>query len=489
MAELTVSSSSTTSTISTTQQRLQCILHSQTEWWSYAIFWQTSHDDNGSCCLAWGDGHFQGTKDPTTPQTEDPFQPPPPLSHQSERKKVMKGIQALIAEINPENNNGVGPDGEVSDAEWFYIMSLARSFEVNEGAPGKAFSSSTLIWLSGSSQLQFYECQRAKEAQIHGIQTLVFVPVTPNGVLELGSTYLIQENASVLQLAISLYGTPPDLVGLPHLDSLSPSVSGQCFRKTSIFSDASPDTTVKDFKDKATVLVIKKEDEFRGKKNESYDSDCQMLFDELPEGKTKQQKKRGRRPSVNRDSTPLNHVEAERQRREKLNHRFYALRSVVPNVSKMDKASLLTDAVDYINDLKAKVEDLKSQLRGNEYSNKVEPVDTNMDNQSTTTSVNQIKGISSSPTISKAKPKLDLEIEVNIIGEDAMIRVQSENKDYPSARVMDALRDLELKIHHASMSSVNDMMLQDVVIRLPDHYGIRSEVGLKAALLGRLELQ
>lgn len=81
-------------------------------------------------------------------------------------------------------------------------------------------------------------------------------------------------------------------------------------------------------------------------------------------------KKRGRKPGLNRETPPVNHVEAERQRREKLNHRFYALRSVVPNVSRMDKASLLSDAVAYINELKAKIEELESQVN-NLYSSNI----------------------------------------------------------------------------------------------------------------------
>ena len=71
-------------------------------------------------------------------------------------------------------------------------------------------------------------------------------------------------------------------------------------------------------------------------------------------------RKRGRKPANGREE-PLNHVEAERQRREKLNQRFYALRSVVPNISKMDKASLLGDTIAYINELQAKAKIMEAE--------------------------------------------------------------------------------------------------------------------------------
>ena len=57
--------------------------------------------------------------------------------------------------------------------------------------------------------------------------------------------------------------------------------------------------------------------------------------------------------------------------------------------------------------------------------------------------------------------------------------------NHPGARLMGALRDLEFQVHHASMSCVNDLMLQDVVVKLPN--GMRSEEGLKSAILMRLD--
>ncbi|WRX09256.1 Myc-type [Theobroma cacao] len=496
MEELIISPSSSSSLVSfsqetppsTLQQRLQFVIQSQQDWWAYAIFWQTSNDEHGRLFLTWGDGHFQGTKD-TSPKLGANISNIPGLNN--ERRKVMKGIQALIGD-NHDIDMSMIDGTDITDAEWFYVMSLTRSFSAGDGIPGKALSTGSLVWLTGAHELQFYNCERAREAQMHAIETLVCIP-TSCGVLELGSSEMIRENWGLVQQVKSVFGS--DLIGLvPKQSNPNPNLTPgpiQFLDRNISFADigiiagvqeedASPDNRTKqENHNNQTKKDSTKPGQSSYVDSEHSDSDCPLLAMNNIEKRTP--KKRGRKPGLGRE-TPLNHVEAERQRREKLNHRFYALRAVVPNVSRMDKASLLSDAVSYINELKVKIEELESQLQRECKKVKVEMVDA-MDNQSTTTSVDQAARPSNSSSGTAGSG--GLEFDIKIMGNDAMIRVQSENVNYPSARLMIALRDLEFQVHHASMSCVNELMLQDIVVRVPD--GLRTEEGLKSALLRRLE--
>ncbi|XP_015963749.1 transcription factor bHLH18 [Arachis duranensis] len=55
------------------------------------------------------------------------------------------------------------------------------------------------------------------------------------------------------------------------------------------------------------------------------------------------------------------HVIAERKRREKLSQRFVALSAMVPGLKKMDKASILGDAIKYVKQLQERVQFLEEE--------------------------------------------------------------------------------------------------------------------------------
>ncbi|PAN37761.1 hypothetical protein PAHAL_7G119700 [Panicum hallii] len=55
-------------------------------------------------------------------------------------------------------------------------------------------------------------------------------------------------------------------------------------------------------------------------------------------------------------------IVSERKRRVRMKERLYELRSLVPNITKMDKASIIADAVVYVKDLQAHARKLKEEV-------------------------------------------------------------------------------------------------------------------------------
>ncbi|XP_038680407.1 transcription factor bHLH14-like [Tripterygium wilfordii] len=363
------------------QQKLQLITHSfPPQWGVYSIYWQAEKDLNGHLVLSFCDGHFKG------------------------------------------NNSG-----SLQDCERFYNASVFRSYSVdNTTSVGTTLLSGPHLWLTGIQEISnLLECQRVKEAHIHGIKTLVFVSTTSGGVVELGSSYFIEEDQVLVQQIKSMFQIKhinTSSFGVPHSD----------------------------------LLEITN---YKSYSSDSHHHNKQNVMSN----------KKGRRAVMSPKKSP---IEAERQRRERLNGRFYALRSVVPTISKMDKASLLADAVTYIQELKAKVDEYKVKL---EIFSSQKP-----------SLKNDNKSSNFDPEESSKATEEVVNVDVKIIGSEALIRVHCPDVNYPIVRLMDVLREFELRIHHANISSIEDMMLQDIVVRVPD-WLIISEEGMKSVVLQRLK--
>ncbi|XAR62955.1 hypothetical protein NMG60_11022710 [Bertholletia excelsa] len=154
----------------------------------------------------------------------------------------------------------------------------------------------------------------------------------------------------------------------------------------------------------------------------------------------KRPRKRGRKPANGREE-PLNHVEAERQRREKLNQRFYALRAVVPNISKMDKASLLGDAIAYITELQKKLRDLESER---------EKLGLPREANSNPNSENQ-----------RQIP----EIEIQSTHDEVVVRVSCSLNSHPVSRVIHAFKEAQVTVVDSKLATGNDTVFHTFVIK------------------------
>ncbi|XP_062183216.1 transcription factor bHLH14-like [Phragmites australis] len=181
-----------------------------------------------------------------------------------------------------------------------------------------------------------------------------------------------------------------------------------------------------------------------------------------------ERRRRGRKPGPRTAGPAVSHVEAERQRRDKLNRRFCDLRAAVPTVSRMDKASLLADAVAYIAKLRARVEQLEVEAKQ--------------------TKATSTAGGAASQYYSLGGAKESIGLDVRMVGrEAAALRLTTTaTMRHAPASFMAALRALDLPVQHASVCRAGGITVQDAIVDVPAA-GMQGEGRLRATLLHRLK--
>ncbi|TKY70705.1 Transcription factor bHLH25 [Spatholobus suberectus] len=130
------------------------------------------------------------------------------------------------------------------------------------------------------------------------------------------------------------------------------------------------------------------------------------------------------------------HVIAERKRREKLSQRFIALSAILPGLKKMDKASVLGDAIKYVKQLQERVQTLEEQAAKRTVGSAVLVKrtilfadDENSDNP-----------------CDHSLP----EIEVRVYGKDVLIRTQSDKHSGIAATILSELEKLHFIVQSSS---------------------------------------
>ncbi|KAF9596318.1 hypothetical protein IFM89_008844 [Coptis chinensis] len=417
--------------------------------WTYAILWQVSRSKSGELNLVWGQGHCK------TQGEEAP-------SHNN-NKRVLQQLHGLFGGATPPRFDSV------SDVQIFYLTSVYYSFPFDDAPSGPAwsFASNRPIWASDQKNCLDHYSSRSFLARSAGFKTLVCVPIQ-SGVVELGSLKQCPEDHNVLQMIQNVFS------GSRSTTSLVPKIFGHDLslgnaKPRSLTMNFSPkveedvDFSSASYTNQASIsghsngladqeygtypnecpIEENNEEKFFLQRNHNLPgglnpqvkilSSDQSLKDESSRPDERKPRKRGRKPANGREE-PLNHVEAERQRREKLNQRFYALRAVVPNISKMDKASLLGDAITYITDLQMKIRVLETEKEMTRNNNQKQP--------------------------------LVPDIDVQTRQEDTVVRVSCPLDAHPVSRVIRAFQETQVTVHESEVSTTdNDSVLHTFSIR------------------------
>ncbi|KHN08182.1 Transcription factor bHLH25 isoform B [Glycine soja] len=124
------------------------------------------------------------------------------------------------------------------------------------------------------------------------------------------------------------------------------------FDMTSLKQDASPQkpkSCILSFEDSTLVPINPKKT-------------CQ-IYDHGEHSKETQEKPHNRKPLKRGRSfsQTLDHILAERKRRENISRMFIALSALIPDLKKMDKASVLSNAIEYVKYLQQHVKDLEQE--------------------------------------------------------------------------------------------------------------------------------
>lgn len=125
----------------------------------------------------------------------------PDPAEQQHRKRLLHELNCLISGADPTSivDSYVEEMEEVTNTEWFFLVSMSRSFLSGSGLPGQALLGAQPIWIANG--LAGAPCARAHEAHKLGLRTMVCVPIGDDGVLELGSTdVLFQTTESMAKI-------------------------------------------------------------------------------------------------------------------------------------------------------------------------------------------------------------------------------------------------------------------------------------------------
>ncbi|CAL2279698.1 unnamed protein product [Prunus armeniaca] len=208
-------------------------------------------------------------------------------------------------------------------------------------------------------------------------------------------------------------------------------------------------------------------------------SDCSDQIDDDEDDAKYQRRRAGKGPQAK-------NLVAERKRRKKLNERLFALRALVPNISKLDRASILGDAIEYVQELQKQAKQLQDELDDHaedegpknsgitghhnniqsEIQSGLDPGGPKTDHQHDSVS----KQSQDSDVIHDHKTQqMEPQVEVaQLDGNQFFVKVFCEHKPGGFVRLMEALSSLSLEVINANVTSFRCLVSNVFVVERKD---------------------
>ncbi|KAJ0090365.1 hypothetical protein Patl1_14141 [Pistacia atlantica] len=166
-------------------------------------------------------------------------------------------------------------------------------------------------------------------------------------------------------------------------------------------------------------------------------------------------------------SAASKNIVSERNRRKKLNERLFALRAVVPNISKMDKASIIKDAIDYIQELHDQERRIQEEIVELESGKTKKNLCYDFEQELPVLLRSKKKKTDqfNDSTGSRTSPIEILELRVNPMGEKTLVvSITCSKRTDTMVKLCEAFESLKLKIITANITAVAGRLLKTAFI-------------------------
>ncbi|KAL8542501.1 hypothetical protein ACS0TY_003387 [Phlomoides rotata] len=146
--------------------------------------------------------------------------------------------------------------------------------------------------------------------------------------------------------------------------------------------------------------------------------------------------------NTGKDDVIVKHSASERQKRKDFNVKYKALRELIPNPTKDDRASIVGDTIDYINELKRTVSELKVVVEKKKRA------------KERVKSEENLQDLERSWVQRKSR---NAEVDVRIVENDVSMKlVVPQRRINCLLFVAKALDELQLELHHVSGGAIGD---------------------------------